>query len=121
MKLIENGIQEKKLPIFTIFTKFQMKTTNDYIYMIEENKSSDVLSFNEQLTLTEIFHQFDTISLRGRTSIDRYLNIQRAKELVQHSHIENNTKSTLINRRSIPFDHRQELNSLGSIQNIINI
>ncbi len=36
---------------------------------------------NEQLTLTDIFHQFDTITLRGRTSIDRYLNIQRVKQL----------------------------------------
>ncbi len=71
IKLIEQGIQEKKLPIFSLFTTFNIKTADNYL------NNFDILSTNEQLTLTDIFHQFDTITLRGRTSIDRYLNIQQ--------------------------------------------
>jgi hypothetical protein len=71
IKLIEQGIQQKKLPIFSSFTTFDIKTADNYL------NNSDILSTNEQLTLTDIFHQFDTITLRGRTSIDRYLNIQQ--------------------------------------------
>lgn len=61
-----------------------MKTAYEYLYIIDQN-NSDISQINEQLTLTDIFHQFDTITLRGRTSIDRYLNIQRAKEFTQPS------------------------------------
>ncbi len=50
---------------------------------------------NEQLTLTEIFHQFDTITLRGRTSIDRYLNIQRDQQFTQQAKIENEQQLTV--------------------------
>jgi len=75
IKLIEQGIQQKKLPLFSSFITFDIKTADDYL------NNSDILSNSEQLTLTDIFHQFDTITLRGRTSIDRYLNIQRAKQL----------------------------------------
>ncbi|CAF0766690.1 unnamed protein product [Rotaria sp. Silwood1] len=115
IQLIEQGIQQNKLPIFSNFTKFQMKTAHDYLYIIDQN-NSDISSINEQLTLTDIFHQFDTITLRGRTSIDRYLNIQRAKELAQHSQIENEQqsitmKNVLLDRKSILFDHQQGLNS----------
>ncbi len=52
-----------------------MTKAYDYLYFIDQNHPN-ILSTNEQLTLTDIFHQFDTITLRGRTSIDRYLNIQ---------------------------------------------
>ncbi|CAF0921179.1 unnamed protein product [Rotaria sordida] len=107
-QLIEQGIQEKKLPIFSKFTKFQMKTEHDYLHIIDQN-NSDISLINEQITLTDIFHQFDTITLRGRTSIDRYLNIQRAKELAQYSQIENEQQS--ITMKNIPFNHQQGLNS----------
>ncbi|CAF3281395.1 unnamed protein product [Rotaria sp. Silwood2] len=115
IQLIEQGIQQKKLPIFSNFTKFEMKIAHNYLHIIDEN-NSDISLINEQLTLTDIFHKFDTITLRGRTSIDRYLNIQRAKELAQHSQFENERqsitmKNVLIDRKSIPFDQEQELNS----------
>jgi hypothetical protein len=71
-----------------------MKTAVEYLYIIGQN-NSDISPINEQLTLTDIFHQFDTITLRGRTSIDRYLNIQRAKEFAQQSQIENEQQSRL--------------------------
>ena len=56
-----------------------MKTAYEYLYIIDQN-TSEKSTGNPQLTLTDVFHQFDTITLRGRTSIDRYLNIQRAKQ-----------------------------------------
>ena len=83
-----------------------MKRAYDYLYIINEN----VLSSNEQLTLTDIFHQFDTITLRGRTSIDRYLNIQRAKELAQVEQQSIAMANVGIDRRSIPFNAQQQLN-----------
>ncbi|CAF3459189.1 unnamed protein product, partial [Rotaria sp. Silwood2] len=112
IQLIEQGIQQKKLPIFSNFTKFEMKIAHNYLHIIDEN-NSNISLINEQLTLTDIFHKFDTITLRGRTSIDRYLNIQRAKELAQHSQFENERqsitmKNVLIDRKSIPFDQEQE-------------
>jgi hypothetical protein len=64
---------------------FEMKRAEEFIHQ----DNSDSLLNNERLTLTDIFHQFDTITLRGRTSIDRYLNIQRAYEQ---------------NRKTIPFN-----------------
>ncbi len=76
IELIEQGIQRRKLPIFPLFTTFDIRRADDYLYI----RNSDIRLNNEQLTLTDIFHQFDTITLRGRTSIDRYLNIQRINE-----------------------------------------
>jgi hypothetical protein len=60
-------------------------TYDDYLF--KENNPEN-LSNNEQLTLTDIFHQFDTITLRGRTSIDRYLNQQSQIENEQRLNIE---------------------------------
>ncbi|UJR35051.1 hypothetical protein I4U23_027827 [Adineta vaga] len=80
IKLIEQGIQQRNLPIFVAFTTFELKTAYEYLYLIEKNLTDKTIP-NQQLTLTEIFHQFDTITLRGRTSIDRYLNIQRTKQI----------------------------------------
>jgi len=76
IELIEQGIRQRKLPIFPLFTTFDIRRADDYLYI----RNSDIRLNNEQLTLTDIFHQFDTITLRGRTSIDRYLNIQRINE-----------------------------------------
>ena len=63
-----------------MFTTFDLRRANEYLDLGKED-NADVVLNNEQLTLTDIFHQFDTITLRGRTSVDRYLNIQRTKDL----------------------------------------
>jgi hypothetical protein len=70
-----------------------MTRAYEYLY-IHNQDNSDVLSNNEQITLTDVFHQFDTITLRGRTSIDRYLNIQRSMGMTNYG----------IDRRNIPLD-----------------
>ena len=75
IELIEQGIRHKELPIYQAFTSFEMSTIIDCLHMMDKNTKTEV---DEQLTLTDIFHQFDTVTLRGRTSIDRYLNIQQA-------------------------------------------
>ncbi|CAF3257610.1 unnamed protein product [Rotaria socialis] len=112
VELIEQGIQLKKLPIFSALTKLNLKTTQDYLNTIDQRNYDVATSTNEQVTLTDIFHQFDSITLRGRTSIDRYLNIQRTKEFTQQFQNEN----VLIDRRSIPFNHQQELDSSHSVE-----
>ena len=61
-----------------MFTTFDQRRADEYLYVAKEDNPND----NEQLTLTDIFHQFDTVTLRGRTSVDRYLNIQRINEFV---------------------------------------
>lgn len=66
IELIEQGIRQRKLPIFTLFTTFDLSRSSDYL--------SETSSNDHSVTLTEIFHQFDTITLRGRTSIDKHLN-----------------------------------------------
>jgi hypothetical protein len=99
-----------------------MKTAYNCLYV----NNPDVISNDERLTLTDIFHQFDTITLRGRTSIDRYLNIQRAKEVAQHSHIQNEQQQSMMmtdminKRQTIPLDSqdRKELLSLSFVNNI---
>jgi hypothetical protein len=82
IELIDQGIQQRKLPIFPLFTTFDIRRVADDCF---HTRNSDIQLNNEELTLTEIFHQFDTITLRGRTSIDRYLNIQRTNELIDSS------------------------------------
>jgi hypothetical protein len=82
IELIDQGIQQRKLPIFPLFTTFDIRRAADDCF---HTRNSDIQLNNEELTLTEIFHQFDTITLRGRTSIDRYLNIQQTNELIDSS------------------------------------
>ncbi|CAF1004636.1 unnamed protein product [Adineta ricciae] len=97
IKLIQQGIQRRNLPIFVAFTTFEMKTAYEYLYIIDQNMSEKSID-NPQLTLTDVFHQFDTITLRGRTSIDRYLNIQQTKQI----QVEKNKSIT-----NIQFDNRK--------------
>ncbi|CAF0844358.1 unnamed protein product [Adineta steineri] len=123
IKLIEHGIQQRKLPIFVGFTTFEMKTAYEYLYIIDQN-NLEMSSSHEQITLTDIFHQFDTITLRGRTSIDRYLNIQPTKEIIQQSQNENEQQKyngdhmifSNIHRSSLPQDisHNQDQTPLTS-------
>ncbi|CAF1492736.1 unnamed protein product, partial [Didymodactylos carnosus] len=88
--LIEKGIKRNELPITEKFTLFEKKSAcdclnvidrNSQVAQIKERKGKDQQSGYDQITLTEIFHQFDTITLRGRTSVDRYLNIQLANNV----------------------------------------
>ena len=72
IKLIEQGIRQRKLPMFALYTTFDPSRSDVYL----GNKSSN----DGSLTLTEIFHQFDTITLRGRTSIDKHLNDQNSED-----------------------------------------
>ena len=108
--MIEQGIQQKKLPNFLTFTLFKLKPTMDYLHIIDQNHLASV-STNEQLTLTDIFHQFDTITLRGRTSIDRYLNTQHTNEHNQYSQIENKQMNMMIDHRNISLNNQIVLDS----------
>ena len=71
--MIKQGIDNEKIPRFLAFQTTEMQATYECLHPNETKLSS----FDDEITLTDIFHQFDTITLRGRTSIDRYLNIQR--------------------------------------------
>lgn len=88
IKLLEQGIQENKLPRFLNYFKLNINYIYDYLY-----KENSNLFNNEQITLTDIFRQFDTITLRGRTSIDRYFN-QQQTQLINHIPEENNNQTT---------------------------
>ena len=74
--MLTRGINEGKLPASSIFNAGELQTLYDTFYGIGTSPSCDVTLNKdcERLTLTDIFHQFDTITLRGRTSVDRYLN-----------------------------------------------
>lgn len=111
LQLIKQGIQEKKLPLFSAFTQLEIKTAQDYLNILDQSNSNIATSNNEELTLTDIFHQFDTIALRGRTSIDRYLNIEKTTDSTQKLKLKieqpsikmNNTQ----NSSNISFDNCQ--------------
>ena len=74
--------------MFPAFSTFQMHIAREGLHLL--NKDSDqTASTNKGLTLTDIFHQFDTITLRGRTSIDRHLDLQQHKQVPSLSATEN--------------------------------
>lgn len=98
INFLEQGIQQRKLPRFQSYLTYNLNNIYDYLYKQDSN-----LFNNEQITLTDIFHQFDTITLRGRTSIDRYLNqqIQISNNIPE----ETNNQTNLI-KYNFPQIHR---------------